>query len=273
MPKSLDPPPNGIITLLTDFGMQDPFVGVMKGVILGIGRDCTLVDLTHEIPPQNIVAGMFLLNASVTYFPEGTVHLAVVDPGVGSERKAIAVSALGHLFVAPDNGLLTGIIHRADEYRAVYLENPHFFLNSISQSFHGRDIFAPVAAHLACGTSLHALGSSCEAPVLLEVPTPTVTSDTILGEVLYVDHFGNLITNISRTIYDAKFTGKQIRVEICGQEIPGLSSCYAAVDPGTLLAIFTSFDRLEIAQRDGNAGRALDAEIGTQVRVCSVVVY
>lgn len=261
---------SGIITLLTDFGTQDPFVGVMKGVMLSIMRDCTFVDLTHDVPPQDVTTGMFLLESSFRYFPEGTVHLAVVDPSVGSQRKGMAASAHGHFFVAPDNGLLTEVLTSSDASRAVYLEEQTFFRNPVSSSFHGRDIFAPVAAAIAQGTQLEALGPPCEAPHLLPIPEPVISDDKLLGQVIHVDWFGNLITNLSHGMFAQHMAASPCTVQVADVCIQGIAPYYSAVEPGDMLAIFTSFGRLEIAQRNGNAMQTLEVGVGTPVTVFRV---
>lgn len=263
---------SGIITLLTDFGTQDPFVGVMKGVMLGIARDCTFVDLTHDVPAQYIHVGMFLLGNAFQYFPEGTVHLAVVDPGVGSQRKGMAASAHGHFFVGPDNGLLTEVITSSDTFSAVYLEESTFFRHPVSSSFHGRDIFAPVAAAIAQGASLETLGPPCEEPCLLATREPIVSRDSLLGQVIHVDRFGNLITNIPHDLFARHMALLSCTVQIADTSIEGITPYYSAVSPGDILATFTSFGRLEIAQRDGNAMRALKASLGTPVTVSRVQI-
>jgi S-adenosylmethionine hydrolase len=192
-----------VISLLTDFGTVDPFVGVMKGVILGVNPDATIVDITHEIPPQDITGAAHHLAGSWPWFPPGTVHVAVVDPGVGSRRRAIAVSAEGHYFVAPDNGILTEVLHAASAWRAVAITERHYLAPRPSGTFHGRDVFAPAAAHLSKGTALDNLGPEIVDPVLAPGEIPRVEGGTIRARVVHVDRFGNLVLNVDRTILAA----------------------------------------------------------------------
>ncbi|MCK6556686.1 SAM-dependent chlorinase/fluorinase [Candidatus Binatia bacterium] len=258
--------PSGIVTLLTDFGTADAYVGVMKGVMLGIDRGLRIVDLTHAVPPQAVRVGALLLRQAVTHFPAGTVHLAVVDPGVGSARRPVlAVCDTGYL-VGPDNGLLApaAAVLGVREVRA--LENPRYFRAPVSRTFHGRDIFAPVAAHLAFGTPPEACGPPLTALAPLSLPEPAVTAGGIAGEVLYVDRFGNLITNIDAGLL-ARFRGGTLSVTICQTLVAGPVAAYAAVPGATPLAIVGSWGTLEIAVRDGNAADYFAAAAGTPVTV------
>ena len=254
---------NPVISLLTDFGVVDPYVGVMKGVILNICPAARIVDLTHDVPPQDIVSAGYLLESSWRFFPPGTVHVAVVDPGVGSDRRILAASFLGHFFIAPDNGLLPIALGSSCPDEMVLVENRDFSLKEVSQTFHGRDIFAPVAAHLANGLELSALGSPCANWVNAELPRPERgSSGEIEGEVIYIDRFGNLVTNIS----EAELSG-ECNVEVEGRTIHGLVLSYAAAAQGELLAIIGSTGRLEISVNQGDAREELAAVRGTRVRV------
>ena len=188
-----------IITLTTDFGTQDWFGGTMKGVIFGVAPRATIVDITHEIPAGDIRAGAFALAASCRFFPKGTVHVAVIDPGVGGRRKAIAVQTANYFFVGPDNGVLSFALAREKIKSLHRLENPDCFLQPVSQTFHGRDIFAPVAAHLGCGTSVGKLGPAQKGFVRLSWPQPRVRRNRIEGEVVFIDRFGNAMTNIKNS--------------------------------------------------------------------------
>jgi len=188
-----------IITLTTDFGTQDWFGGTMKGVIFGVAPRATIVDITHEIPAGDIRAGAFALAASCRFFPKGTVHVAVIDPGVGGRRKAIAVQTANYFFVGPDNGVLSFALAREKIKSLHRLENPDCFLQPVSQIFHGRDIFAPVAAHLGCGTSVGKLGPAQKGFVRLSWPQPRVRRNRIEGEVVFIDRFGNAMTNIKNS--------------------------------------------------------------------------
>src|SRR5712691_6438607 len=184
-----------LVTLTTDFGLRDPFVGIMKGVILSICPTARLVDLTHEVEPQDILGGCLTLEAAVPFFPAGTVHLVVVDPGVGSARRAIALRTGGGYLVGPDNGVLTPAFERSG-WTAVALTAPEYRLPSVSRTFHGRDVFAPAAAYLAAGIPLERLGSTLTDPVRLPLPGCRLEGDALVGEVLAADRFGNLITSI-----------------------------------------------------------------------------
>ena len=185
-----------IITLLTDFGTRDAYVASMKGVILGLNREAVLVDLAHDLPPQDVRAGALVLLGAAPYFPPGTIHLAVVDPGVGGPRRALAARCRGQFWVGPDNGLFHLIFSQEMELSIVSLENPQFFRPRVSATFHGRDIFAPVAAHLSRGADLAQLGPTVTDPVALDFPSPVFTPEVVRGEIIYADRFGNLVSNV-----------------------------------------------------------------------------
>ncbi len=185
-----------IITLLTDFGLGDAYVGIMKGVILSLSPDARLVDLSHEVPPQEVLSGAMVLQSAWRYFPPGTIHLAVVDPGVGSSRRALAAAGREQFFVGPDNGLFSLVFAEQAPLMVVSLENPQYFLAKVSATFHGRDIFAPVAAHLSLGVPLTAFGPALSDPVGLDFPAPEFGEEEVDGQIISCDHFGNLISNI-----------------------------------------------------------------------------
>jgi len=252
-----------LITLTTDFGLQDSFVGTMKGVILGIAPAARLVDLTHDVPPQDVRAGAYALYAAYRYFPAHTVHLAVVDPGVGSARRAVAVRASWGTFVAPDNGLLSLVLSRETVDEAVALENPAYRLSQVSHTFHGRDVFAPAAAHIARGVSLSELGPAVTDLVTFPVSRPARRGSTLTGYVIYVDRFGNLVTDVT----EADLTGPVATVEAGTARIAGLSDAYAAAVPGQPLALIGSAGHLEVAVREGHAGRVLGLGVGDPVTV------
>ena len=275
-----------IITLTTDFGASDGYVGVMKGVILGISPDATLVDISHDVLPQDVRGGAFVLKAASPYFPLGTIHVAVVDPGVGSERRILAVQTPRATFIGPDNGVLSWAIERESVLTFIRVDQPAYWLDTVSSTFHGRDIFAPVAAHLACGVPIEHLGSAIDDPIRLPLPHPRHDAcGTLHSEVIYIDHFGNLITGIevrpddrcagpaSCRIIDLPdgapqlYLTSQSRVEISGQRIDSVARSYADVAPGDLLALAGSSGHLEVAVRNGNAAAALKAQIGAPVRV------
>jgi len=242
------------ITLLTDFGEQDPYVAIMKGVIYQIVKDVTIIDITHSIPPGDIAKAGFILKESFSYFPKGTIHVCVVDPGVGTQRKPVLVLSRNYFFVAPDNGLIWPAIKKEAEYKVYVLDRPKFFLPKVSNTFHGRDIFAPVAAHLANGVNPEEIGSASQdelQKVLL--PEPIITGDCIIGKILHVDRFGNLITNIPFQLLEAHIRSETIKVEICGQTIHGIKRTFQDADLGEPLAYVGSFGYLEIGINMGSA--------------------
>lgn len=246
-----------VVTLLTDFGLADTYVGQVKGAILSVAPDATLVDLTHAVPPQDVQAGAFLLWSAVEACPAGSIHVAVVDPGVGSARRAIALRAgRGDVFVGPDNGLLLPAVDRLGGYQlAVVLTVPAYWRASQSRTFHGRDVFGPVAGHLAAGVPLESLGHAVDDMQRLSLPQPT----GLTGEVLHVDTYGNLVTNLPAQALPDLF---QVRV---GQHVVEPAEHYAAVAPGALLALAGSTGMLEIAARDASAASITGATRGTPV--------
>jgi S-adenosylmethionine hydrolase len=256
----------GIITLLTDFGTADAFVGVMKGVILGINPHAQLVDLTHEVPPQQILRAALILRSAVPFFPAGTVHVVVVDPGVGSARRAIAIETEQGLLVGPDNGVLSLAAAVMGRRQVRVIERPGFLRQPVSQTFHGRDVFAPAGAHLSCGVAPDALGPSTDSIVELMLRAPQQTPSGVRGEVVHVDHFGNLLTNIDADAL-ARFPAQRLSVSIDGKPVAGPVVAYAAVPDGAALAIVGSWGVLEIAVRNGNAAQTFAAGTGTPVTV------
>ena len=247
-----------IITLLTDFGIEDPYVGIMKGVILGLNRAVSIVDLTHRIAPGDISGAAFALKESFSFFPPATIHVAVVDPGVGTDRRPILVKSRNHLFVGPDNGLFWPIIKSDPQVLMVHLTNQNYFLPRISRTFHGRDIFAPVAGHLSLGVDPLAMGERLIDPIRLPDATPILEGGTLLGRAVRVDHFGNVITNIHREEL-ARFLGnRQLLIQIGNETITGIVNTYADGPKGKLLALFGSTDHLEIAVNSGRADRLLN---------------
>jgi len=254
-----------VIALLSDFGLRDHYVAAMKAVVLGICPDASLVDITHQIPPQDILAGALELEAIAPYLPGGTVVLAVVDPGVGSGRRAVAIEAGGLHFVGPDNGLFSLALQRLSQATAVSIEDRRFVRERVSRTFEGRDRFAPAAAWLARGAALRELGPMVSDLVALDVPVAATTRDGIDGVVLRVDHFGNLVTNVSDDALPA--LRSSITVHVAGATIEGVSGTYAEVPPGSLCAIVGSTGRLEISCNNGNAATVLKAARGTSVHV------
>lgn len=253
-------PASGIVTLLTDFGLSDPFVGIMKGVILARHRQATVIDLCHGIPPQSVADAAFWLERSYGWFPPGSVHVAVVDPGVGSARRILAARAHGHLFLAPDNGLLAPSLSGAGaEVRAV--DGNQLGLPTPSATFHGRDVFAPVAADLASGALAFADVGPAASALPCVLAAPEQDAEALRGEVISVDRFGNLITNLERRALDA--IGAR-RVLVGGREV-AVRRTYADAEPGELLALINAFEVLELAVRDGSAQQQLGLGRGTPV--------
>jgi hypothetical protein len=258
--------PNPIITLTSDFGSRDAYVGIMKGVILGIAPHASLVDLSHAIPPQAVTIGALVLRSAVEFFPVGTIHLAVVDPGVGSSRLPVAVVTERGILVGPDNGLLYPSAMALGVREVRRLEREKFFRPEISGTFHGRDVFAPVAAHLAAGVPPRELGGRVDELQSLLLPVARREPGEILGEIVYVDHFGNLITNIRAGDLSA-FPVQGLSISIGPVSLSGPVSSYSAVESGEPLAIVDSWGQLEVAVRNGNAAQHFSAGVGTVVRV------
>lgn len=253
-----------LITLLTDFGTRDAYVASMKGVILGLNPQTALVDLTHEIPPQDVRAGALNLAAAAPYFPPGTIHLAVVDPGVGTSRRALAARCRGQLWVGPDNGLFSLIFNQASPF-IVSLENPRYFRPEVSATFHGRDIFAPVAAHLSLGLDLSRFGPEHPDPVSLNFPEPRFTPEAVAGEIIYVDRFGNLISNIPAPALLAWLADRTLSLAVGPISLRGLARTYSDAAPGEFLALVGSLGFLEIACTGASAARRLNAGLGLPV--------
>jgi len=254
------------ISLLTDFGLQDGYAGVLKGVIWQIAPDAQVADITHNIAPQNILEGALLLGRAAPYFPPGTVHVAVVDPGVGTHRRPIAARLGEQYYVCPDNGLLTVLIERAaqlgETMQFVHLDRPQYWLPKVSNVFHGRDIFAPVAAHLANGVTLQEVGSPIQNAVRLRLPRPKAFSGGWKGEVIQIDVFGNLCTNLEESLIASL---GDVQIQIAGQTIPHLARTFGDGHPGDLVAMIDSSDRLSICVVNGSAARHLGASVGTPV--------
>lgn len=263
-----------IITLTTDFGLTDAYVAAMKGVILGINPEARLVDICHSIKPHHIRQAAFVLSTAYSFFPPGTVHLVVVDPGVGTERRAIILKTPSASLVAPDNGALSYIIEQFSagaktaalppELTAIAITNPKFWRSPVSSTFHGRDIFAPVAAWLTRGYPATAFGETISSVVTLPLAHPRQTPDgTLVGNIVHIDNFGNLITNIRST--DLPPATPSITIEINNHRIYGLSHTYG--DGQGLLALIGSSGYLELAVKEGNASTFLSATIGNEVRI------
>lgn len=259
-----------IITLLTDFGIKDGYHGVMKGVIWGIAPEVKIADITHQISPQNVLEGALAYDRVAHYFPPGTIHVGVVDPGVGTSRRPIAARLGGQFFVGPDNGLCTLLVQRArrqnEAVQFVKLDRPEYWLAEVSNVFHGRDIFSPVAAHLANGVELNDLGSPIDDPQTLQIPEPERIEDGWRGRVVIVDNFGNLSSNLRRE----HLTGLgDVRVEIAGQVIHGLLRTFGEGKPGELVALFGEAGDLSICVVNGDAAQRLHAGVGETLLVRS----
>lgn len=259
-----------MITLTTDFGNRDGFVGILKGIIWGICPGALIADISHEIAPQDVAQGAIVLSRAAPFFSAGTVHLAVVDPGVGTGRRALAARIGAHYFVGPDNGLCTPLVEAARganlETAFVTLDNPACWLPNVSRTFHGRDIFAPVAARLAAGVTLEDLGTLIHDPVLTPAPAPERIPGGWRARVAAVDTFGNLSTNLRA----AEVSGPGLLISIKDRHIRGLSASFGEHQPGELIALVDSDNRLALAQVNGSAARALGAGVGDEVVVLFV---
>ena len=279
-----------LVTLTTDFGTADGYVGTMKGVILSIAPDARLVDISHEIAPQNVRQAAYVLYTAYPFFPPHTVHLVVVDPGVGSARRPIALRTLTGYFVGPDNGIFSYVMACEPVEALVELSDPRYRLAEVSHTFHGRDVFAPAAAHLAAGLSITALGPPVRDPITFPPPRLEVAPGGVTGEVLHADHFGNVITSIGQLVWSGdelllepafqgargrmqeawdggqvRFKASEVAVVVGGREIAGVHRAYAEVEPGETLALVGSEAHLEIAVREGSAARKLGLHPGDVV--------
>jgi len=255
-----------VIALLTDFGSKDHYAGTMKGVALGICPDATLVDISHELPAHDVLGASLELAAAYKYFPAGTIFLVVVDPGVGSVRRGIAAEAGDYKFVAPDNGVLTAALDEHPPKRVVELTERKYARPTVSRTFEGRDRFAPAAAWLAKGIELAALGRSAGTIHRLDIPRPQAVADRIDGQVLRVDRFGNLITNIDRRTFD-KVAGSPLDIHVGTHAVTRVVSTYADVAPGDVCALFGSTDHLEVAVNGASAAESLGLGRGAPVHV------
>jgi S-adenosylmethionine hydrolase len=256
-----------VIALLTDFGTHDHYAGTMKGVILGICPDVTLVDITHDIPPHDVIAGALELAACYKYFPAGTIFVAVVDPGVGSARRGVAVDTGDYRFVAPDNGVLTQVLRESPAKKIVELTERRYARPTVSRTFEGRDRFAPAAAWLAKGTLFPALGRPVADIQRVDIPAPEVDGDVVRGIVLRVDRFGNLVTNIDRKTVERLGQGSGITIDAGGKRIERLVATYAELPGDGVGALFGSTDHLELAAPTASAAERLGLARGAQVIV------
>jgi S-adenosylmethionine hydrolase len=255
-----------VITLATDFGADSPYVAAMKGVILAINPRARIIDLSHQIPPQDVQYASFFLRACSPYFSPEAIHVVVVDPGVGTNRALLYVEIDGHRILAPDNGCWTGLIQRSKPVTVLRLTESRFWRQPVSSTFHGRDILAPVAAHLSLGENPSNLGVPFEKWVRFDFKSPTTKDDLLTGEVIFIDHFGNLITNIPGPDFD-RISKQPVRITVGDQLVTRQVQAYAEADAGTPVALISSMDILEVAVTNGNAAKKLGAGVGTAVSV------
>jgi len=260
-----------VITLTTDFGSGDHEAGVLKGVIWSIAPQVKIVDLSHDIPPQDILAAALLLGRSAPYFADGTIHIGVVDPGVGTSRRGIAARFGSQYFVGPDNGLVTLLLEKAEGNKVpiefVHLDQPQYWLPEVTSVFHGRDVFAPVAAQLAVGVPLSALGKPISDSIRLEIPKPSRTPQGWFGQVIHIDYFGNLTTNLQAIHFNQP---KEVIVRIKGVQVAGLVSTFGERPPGTLVALFDSSGSLALSIVNGSAAHQLQASVGDDVEILTL---
>lgn len=263
--------PSGIITLTTDFGLVDPYLAMMKGVILSINPNAVIVDISHSVMTGKVVQASDILRETYPFFPKGTIHVAVVDPGVGSERRLLGVEAGGHFFVGPDNGIFWTMIRDDKEAIAIQLTEQKYFLPHVTRTFHGREVFAPVAAHLSMGEDLLQMGVRINDPVEITLPSPQIIDDVLHGEITRVDNFGNLISNISKNAL-VEFLRKSDPIIFIGNiEIRSINNTYFDVEQGEPLALINSSGLLEIAVNLGRAseyaGINKEEIVGTVIKV------
>ncbi|HET6528055.1 MAG TPA: SAM-dependent chlorinase/fluorinase [Balneolaceae bacterium] len=256
--------PKKVITLTTDFGLQDYYVSAMKAVMLGIAPDARLVDISHEIPSQDIMAGSWILQNSAMLFPDQTVHTVVVDPGVGTDRKPIALKVDNQFFVGPDNGIFSLLV-KDQNFKAVRLTNKKYWRKNPSTTFHGRDIFAPVAAHLSRGVKLEELGDSLDELITYRWTVPIADKDGLEGMVIHIDKFGNLVTNLSSDLIEEFIDGKRVKIYVGTFILDEVATTFASVTEGEPVAYIGSSGMLEIGINKGDAGEMLNVQKGARV--------
>jgi S-adenosylmethionine hydrolase len=261
-----------LITVMTDFGLRDGFTAVMKGVIWRIAPDVNIVDVSHLIGPQNVREGALVFGRGAIFYPDNTIHICVVDPGVGTARRPMAAQFGTQYYVGPDNGLITFLHARAQRegwpMAFVHLDKPQYWLPEISNVFHGRDIFAPVAAHLANGRTLDDVGSRLDDPILFPFASMEKTANGLHGEIIHTDHFGNIITSIRAT--DLAGVG-DVQVSLHGITINGLVRTFGDRLPGEVVALIGSSGDLCVAVTNGNAAETLGAKVGDSIEVTRIV--
>lgn len=260
---------NPIITLLTDFGTKDSYVASIKGVILSINPHCLVVDITHQVSPHDIQEGAFILANAYSYFPKGTIHLSVVDPGVGGPRKPILLVTQNYFFIGPDNGLFTFIAQREKVKQVVVLTKQKYFAPKVSKTFHGRDLFAPVAAHLSLGIKPVAFGHEMNTIIKIGFQKPMLKEGKLLGEILHIDTFGNLVSNIDKENLFRFTKGQPFVIRAGGKTISGLKEGYWEGKKGGPIALLGSSGFLEISVREGNAQKMLKLKRGDQIAIIS----
>ena len=262
-----------IVTIVSDFGLRDEYAGVIKGVILSICPSASIVDITHQIDPQDIVAAAYLIPSVYGFFPQGTVHLIIVDPGVGSDRDILAVNCSGHVFIAPDNGVLSLLMSHEESDMIVRVNNADYFLKPVSTTFHGRDIFAPIGAHILNGAALEDLGTKIKREDMIHLKDLNCRlseAGELLGKIIAIDRFGNLTTNIDSNALAALCRSEsknRLKIRIRAHEISGVSDCYSNAAPNAPLALIGSRNYLEIAVNGGSAEKYFKAQKGDSVKV------
>jgi len=253
---------SGIVTLITDFGPESEYAGAMKGAILSVNPRCRIVDITHQNPAHDILKASFVLKNSSPFFPEGTVHLAVVDPGVGTPRRPVILRKGGHFFIGPDNGVFTGILSEPGKSSGYEIIREEYFRKPVSATFHGRDLFGPVAGHLAAGVPPQKFGPPISGLARAEWPSPVAGKNRLTGRILWADPFGNLLTNFGRKEYGAVLAGREWRISGKGWRIKTLSETYGEGNPGVPLVLFGSSGYLELALNQGRAADRLGMKPG-----------
>ena len=258
-----------IITLITDFGTRDYFVGSLKGVILGINPEARIVDISHEVGPQNILEAAFLLKSSYRYFPRDSIHMVIVDPGVGGARRPILAAAGDHSFVAPDNGVLSWVFSEEESVRVYEITESKYFLNSPGRTFQGRDLFSPVAAWLSRGIAAKDFGKEIRDFKKIEIPAPILRGEgEIEGEVLYIDRFGNIITTLTGPhLKPFELVKDTLEIMLLNDRIHGMKSTYSETPPGEVGALLNSCGHLEVYINLGHAASRLNASVGDPVKV------
>lgn len=257
-----------ILTLTTDFGISDGYIAAMKGVVLTCVSDTQIVDITHQVPPQDVAAGAFAMYCACPFFPEGSVHVGVVDPGVGSDRRGIVVETEQFVYIGPDNGLFSPVYEREVVRRIVAIENTALMRPQVSSTFHGRDVFALVGAHLLKGVPCDEVGPEIEDPVTCDLWGVEERPDALVGRVVCVDHFGNAISMIARSQIDEKYPNGDFKIVIGKIRFGRICQTYSEVKEGEALALYGSLDTLEIAVCEGSAGETLGVKRGDEIWVC-----